>query len=509
VTAARPTFSIVTPVYETPLDVLDEMVRSVTGQSYGSWQLILVDDRSPSEAVRDYLRAAATAEPRITVVLRETNGGISAASNDAIAAATGEYTVLLDHDDLLVEGALEKVAAALAAHPLVDYLYTDEDKVDGNGVLYEEFRKPDWSPERLRSQMYCGHLSVLRTRIVREVGGFDSGVDGSQDHDLVLKVTERARQVYHLPEVLYHWRALADSTASSGDAKPYAWDAGVRAVQAHVDRLGLDTEVRHGVWFGTYALHRRLDEDVLVSVILAADGSVDGIGRTVRSLAASTEHTRVEYIVVSAFDRGELDRELGQAADVTIVECGHAAGFSERCNQGFLASAGDVVVLVDDGLDVVAGDVITDLAACLAEPDVGLVGAQVFDHEGLVYGAGHNYADRQFGHALLRFAPGDPGPFSALMIDREVSGLDTECVALRRETYIAVGGLSESLPPKLSDVDLSFKTRMLGLRLVWVSRVHLAHRSPPERAPAARRAALDLVRARWASSSPDRPSFDV
>ena len=268
----RTFFSVLTPVYEPPIDALRAAIASVREQTFGDWELILVDDCSPSPEVLEVLQAAAS-DPRITVIERNSNGGIVAASNDAIAAATGEFLVLLDNDDLLHPRALEKVAAALAVDPSIDYVYTDEDKINAEGQHYDAFRKPAWSPERLRGQMYTSHLSVLRASLVREVGGFHTGFDGSQDHDLVLRVTERARRVAHVPEVLYHWRVVPGSTAGDASAKPYAWEAGRRAVQAHLDRVGVPGEVQFGEIQGTLRVKREASADHVVSVVIPTRGS--------------------------------------------------------------------------------------------------------------------------------------------------------------------------------------------------------------------------------------------
>jgi glycosyltransferase involved in cell wall biosynthesis len=233
-------FSVITPVYGPSLEVLRETIKSVRDQTFTDWELIMVDDRSPSEAVRELLRKVAEGDGRIRLVERAVNGGIVAASNDALAISSGAFIALLDHDDLLAPTALESMARAIAEHDNVDYMYSDEDKIDPDGNHCDLFHKPDWSPERLRHQMYTCHLSVLRSSVVREVGGFHEGFDGSQDHDLVLRVSERAREVVHVPEVLYHWRMVPCSAALAYDEKSYAWEAGKRAVQAHLDRLGIE-----------------------------------------------------------------------------------------------------------------------------------------------------------------------------------------------------------------------------------------------------------------------------
>ena len=229
-----PRFSIVTPVHDPPLALLGACLASITGQTFGDWELCLVDDGSKSAAVRAELRRLAAADPRVKLVERPVAGGIVAASNEGLAMATGEFVVLVDHDDRLDPRALELVDAALSSDDEIDYVYTDEDKLAADGTLRDTFYKPDWSPERLRSQNYCTHLSVLRRRIVEEVGGFREGFDGSQDHDLILRVTERARRVHHVPEVLYHWcitpGSAAGDSADAPAAKPHAQEAGRRAV---------------------------------------------------------------------------------------------------------------------------------------------------------------------------------------------------------------------------------------------------------------------------------------
>src|SRR5918994_4033830 len=224
-----PRFSIVTPVYDPPADVLRAMLRSVANQSFDDWELCLVDDCSTQPHVRQILEEAAAGDNRVRVRYRATNGGIVAASNDALAIASGEFVALLDHDDELHTDALRLVDEAITGEPQTDYVYTDEDKIDDAGRRAHAFLKPDWSPERLRTQMYTCHLSVLRRSLVDAVGGFRAEFNGSQDWDLVLRVTERARGVVHIAKVLYHWRMLSTSAAGAGvDAKPWAYEAGAR-----------------------------------------------------------------------------------------------------------------------------------------------------------------------------------------------------------------------------------------------------------------------------------------
>ncbi|MBC7519312.1 MAG: glycosyltransferase [Microbacteriaceae bacterium] len=507
-TTKRPFFSVVTPVYNVALDILAETIQSVTSQAWPDWQLILIDDLSPNQAVRDFLATAAAADDRISVIYRDTNGGISAASNDGLAAATGEYVALLDHDDLLAHGALAQVAAVLLADPKIDYLYTDEDKVDLLGNHFETFAKPDWSPERLRSQMYCAHLSVVRLQLARDVGGFNSAYDGSQDHDFILKVTERAGRIHHLAEVLYHWRAIPESTASSGEAKPYTWHAGLAAVRAHVERIGLDATVELGGWFGTYAVHRRLDPTTRVSIVIPTRGTrgfVRGDSRSfvveaVRSILAKTQHPNFEVVVVAdvstpADTMAELHELLAER--LVVVPYNKPFNFSEKCNLGFLASTGDIVVMLNDDVEVIADNFLAELCGALSEKDVGMTGAYLLYESGMVQHAGHRYAERGYKHAFHEHSLGDPGPFCALTVDREVSGLTAACIAMRREVFVEVGGFSERLPANFNDVDLSLKVRAAGYRLVWLNRVRLYHFESQSRVAKVHQWELDILRQRW------------
>ena len=200
-----PHISIVTPVYNPPLWALEECIKSVLAQTETNWQWCIADDLSSDPAVRVRLQKLADSDNRVVVTLRESNGGIVHASNTALDSATAEFVALLDHDDSLTPDALNKVLNAFSSHEQVDYVYSDEDKVNAEGHYFDEFRKPDFSPERLRSQNYCCHLSAFRRSLLREVGGFREGFDGAQDWDLILRATEKARRVVHIPEVLYHW----------------------------------------------------------------------------------------------------------------------------------------------------------------------------------------------------------------------------------------------------------------------------------------------------------------
>jgi GT2 family glycosyltransferase len=509
-----PYFSVITPVFRPDPEALRDTLKSVRAQTFTDWEHVLVDDRSDDDAVAAVLRWAADSDPRFRVVERAANGGIVAASNDGIAAAAGELLVLLDHDDLLDEHALQKVRDAIEEQPDTDYLYSDEDKIDEEGNHYGAFRKPPWSPERLRGQMYTSHLSVLRTSLVREVGGFRDGFDGSQDHDLALRVTERARRVVHVPEVLYHWRASAGSTAADLRAKPYADDARRRAVQEHFDRLGIAATTEIDPETTTVRITRALDPDRLVSVVIPTRGTgklIWGEERVlvveaVRSLIERGGHANLEILVVhdTSTPPAVLDQQREVAgARLTLLEYDRQFNFSEKCNLGVLAAAGDLILLLNDDTEIVSGNFVPDMIAPLLEPGVGITGAHLkfadtsYQHVGLVY-------QGRWPHHLYRAVPETyTGPFGLLRVNREVSGVTGACVGVTRELYVEVGGMTEQLPLNFNDVDFSLKVAATGARILWIATAQAFHFESQTREPVVTAWEQDFLTDRWQIPSVD------
>lgn len=480
-------FSIVTPVYEPALDVLRDTISSVVNQTYQDWEFILIDDNSPSQTVRDVLREAAAQDERITVIERAVNGHIVTASNDGLEAARGDFIALLDHDDLLEPHALQRMSDAIDANPEADYLYSDEDKIDTNGRLYSVFRKPTWSPERLRCQMYTCHFSVIRKSITDAIGGFRPGYEGSQDYDLVLRATELARKIVHVPEVLYHWRVVPGSTAGDPGAKPYAYEAGRRAIQDHLNRTGIDGEVTmHPIYSGNYEIRRTLPSERRISVIIPThgqEGNVWGVNRcyvveALRSAISQTDHENLEFVVVhhNSTPANILTKLREIAGDLlTLVPFAREWNTVRMLNVGALAASGDRLVLMHDHVEIISAGWLEQLVAPLEEPDVGITGAKLFNSNSSVQHAGYQVADGRFRSYSNSGTEDEPGEFTVLKLNREVLAVSTACAAISRELFREVGGISEALPEDLSDIDLSFKLSSSNYRVVHVSNCRLFH----------------------------------
>ncbi|MFT4287267.1 glycosyltransferase family 2 protein [Nocardioides sp.] len=522
-----PLFSIVTPVYNPPISAMREMVDSVLAQTLDDWELILVDDCSPDPEVRRVLRDYVAHDPRIRLVERETNGHIVAASNDGVALARGTFVGLLDHDDMLVRTALQRNAEVIAAHDDVDYIYSDEDKIDADGKHYHHFYKPDWSPERFRGHMYTCHFSVIRRTVLDQVGGFREGFDGSQDYDLVLRVTEVARRIEHIPKVLYHWRVVPGSTSGDPDAKPYAYIAAQKAIQEHLERQGLAGTVRQGVSQGLYRIERPLPAERRVSVVIPTRGDLTVVWarerrlvvEAVRSLLARTEHDNLEIVVVydAVTPASVLDELQAIAGDrLVLVRFDEPFNYSRKINFGVLAATGDRIVLLNDDIEVRTDRWLEELVAPLEDPGVGATGAKLFFSDGRIQHIGLSFTHDGYFHPYW-MSPGDVfGDFGEAVVSREVSGVTAACMAMRREVFLEVGGFSERLPVNYNDVDLNYKIRAAGYRVLYIASCELYHFESLTRGHATRGEAWEreIVVNRWGrprrdAYTPDAPNVPI
>jgi O-antigen biosynthesis protein len=504
-----PRFSILTPVYETPRSVLEKMLRSVQRQSLEDWELCLVDDCSREPHVREVLERAAASDPRIRVEHREVNGGIVAASNDALRMAGGEFVALLDHDDELHPDALLHVAAAIDGNPEADYVYTDEDKIDLEGHHSQPFFKPDWSPERMRAQMYTCHFSVLRRSLVEEVGGFDPEFDGSQDWDLVLKITERARAVLHVPRVLYHWRLLETSAAAAAAAKPWAFEAGPRAVQAHCYRIGLPAKVEPDPADpGVLHLHPRLEEQPLVSIVIPTGGQVrdvrfEPVVLIVNCVRGIVERSTYEnYEIVCVIDEGLDEQVLDELREIAgerlrLVEFSGPFDFSAKVNLGAIHSDGKHLLLLNDDIDITTPDWIERMVMYSEREEIGAVGAKLvwgdtrLQHIGLTFEYGLPE------HLYRGFAGDFTGYMNDVLIARNCLAVTGACLMTRRELFEEVGGLTREFPVNFNDVDYCLKLHSSGKRIVYDPDLVLFHFESSSRSPKVEEWEFDLLVDRW------------
>jgi GT2 family glycosyltransferase len=515
--STAPRVSVLTAVYDTPPQLLSAQLRSVARQTLADLEHVLVNDGSPAAHVRGQLDAALAADRRRVVVHRDRNGGIVAASADALAAARGEYVALVDHDDLVEPVALERMVAALDARPDAVMAYSDHDILTASGRPFDPFHKPDFSPERLRGQNYITHFFVARRSAVVAVGGFREGFDGAQDHDLALRLGEFG-PVLHVPGVLYHWRQAPDSVATDAAAKPYAYEAGRRAVEEHCARVGVVGEVRHGSLLGTYEVLRRPAAVSLVSVVIPTRGGHgmvwgherDFVVDAVASIAERSEYPAVEFVVVA--DRPTPQRVLDRLHEVggdrlRVVMFDEPFNFSRKCNVGAAASAGEVLLFLNDDTELVAPGSIGQMVGHLEEHDLGMVGAKLLFADGRLQHAGHVYPGGPV-HALFGWPSSTVGPHRMAVVARECSGVTAAAAAMRRDVFDAVGGFDEAFPVNFNDVDLCLRVRRTGYRIVWTPAAEWYHFESVTRVAGQTQEELDLLFGRWRHELEHDPYFN-
>lgn len=484
-----PLISILMPVYNTPPRLLQEAIASVRRQTYAKWELCIADDASTTSGISEILERAAEADARIRVVSRTENGHISAAANSALDLATGEFIALLDHDDLLPPHALHFVAEALVRHPGAGILYSDEDKIDEHGRRYDPYFKSEWDPYLMRSHNMLCHLTVVRTQLARRVGGFRAGYEGAQDYDLVLRCAEtiQPENIVHIPRILYHWRAIAGSTATAGAEKPYAVIAGRRAVQDHVDRSGIDARVQI-LPFGHYRVKYALPPTKpLVSVIIPTRNMLPLLRQCIESIRTKTSYANYEIVVVDNNSDDALTiaylATLRTLADVTVIPNPGPFNFSAINNDAASRARGEVLCLLNNDIEVISPDWLCEMVSLAMQPGAGAVGARLLypdgrlQHGGVILGIGG-----VAGHAH-KYLPRDQyGYMSRAVLTQSLSAVTAACLVVRKSAYLEVGGLDEvNLPIAFNDVDFCLRLEAAGYRNIWTPFAELFHHESASR----------------------------
>jgi GT2 family glycosyltransferase len=478
-----PLISVLMATYETAEEHLRAAISSVRSQIYPRWELCIADDASTSPHVRRVLEEAARADERIKVAYREHNGHISAASNSALALATGDFVTFLDHDDLLSEHALADVALELDRHPDAEFVYSDEDRLDTRGGRCEPYFKPDWNPELLCCNNYLCHLSVVRRELVEQVGGLREGLEGSQDYDLFLRVTaeiDDPARIRHIPRVLYHWRKHAGSTAEELTAKPYAPVAGRRALS---DRFaGDDVAVEHGPVVTFYRVRYPIPEPPpLVSLIIPTKDGRDLLVDCVESILTATDYRAFELIVVDNGSRDRVTRsylsKLDERRNCRVIEYDGRFNFSAINNLAARQATGEMLGFVNDDIEVRDGDWLGEMVSHAARPEIGAVGAKLLypdgriQHGGIALGIGG-----VAGHMHKGWPGADPGYFGRLISVQAVSAVTAACMLVARSKFEEVGGFDEeNLAIAFNDVELCLRLREAGYRNLWTPYAVLWH----------------------------------
>ena len=479
----KPLISVIMPVFNAPEPFLRDAIASVIHQIYPYWELCIADDASTEPHIRELLTAYQAQDDRIKVTFRETNGHISHCSNSALELATGEFVALLDHDDLLTPDALYETALLVNRHPKADIIYSDEDKIDEKGQLRDPFFKPDWCPESFLSRMYTCHFGVYRRSLVEQIGRFRPGFEGSQDYDLVLRLTEQTDQIFHIPKILYHWRIHDRSTAQNLKNKSYAIKAAEKALEEALQRRGEPGKATAlKAYPGCYIIRYDIREFKPVTIVIPTRDLGTILDRCLTSIFSKTTYSNYEVLVIdngstesatfSVFEhwrKQEPKRFRCRTLDIPF-------NYSKLNNYGVQQSQGDYLLFLNNDTEVLNPDWLTAMVEQAQRRQIGAVGARLLypdgtlQHAGVVAGIGG-----AAGHGHKHYSGKHNGYFSQIQSINNYAAVTAACLMCRRDVFVEVGGFEEDLAIAFNDIDFCFKILEKGYRNVYLPHVVLYH----------------------------------
>ncbi len=476
----KPLISIVVPVFNVEEVWLRKAVKSVLSQQYSKWELCLVDDASTSPHIKEVLNEFRESDERIKVHFRPQNGGIVKASNTALKMARGAYVALLDNDDEIAPNALYEVLKVLQK-TRYDMIYSDEDKLEMDGTRTDPFFKPDFDADLLLSNNYICHFTVLRRKILEEIGGFREGTDGAQDFDLFLRFTDKKRNIFHIPKILYHWRKIPGSTATSVDAKPYAHVAAKKVINDAIRRRGIKGEVFEGFWKGSHRVKREIKGNPLISIIIPFRDQVEVLKTCLDSLFAKTTWQNYEILLVNnaseLLETREYIREMENCPRVKMLHYNAPFNYSAINNFAVERTRGEYLVLLNNDTEIIEPEWIENMLEHAQRPEVGAVGAKLLypndlvQHAGVVIGVGG-----AANHAFSRTPKDEHGYFGQLNVVRQYSAVTAACIMLRKSVFEEIDGFDEeNLAISFNDVDFCLRLREKGYLVIYTPYSLLYH----------------------------------
>jgi GT2 family glycosyltransferase len=504
------------PVHDPDPRDLERAIASVHRQVWPDVELCIVDDGSRDPEVRDRLRAWAK-EPGVRFAAHAGPRGIAGATNAALELCGGDFVVFLDHDDELAPDALSRLAQALRRRPDADFLYSDHDVIDPEGRRSQVSFKPDWSPELLLSYMYVGHLKCVRLGLARDLGGFREGFDGAADYDFMLRLAERTDRIVHVPEVLYHWRAAANSMARDADTKTHAFESGRKAVAEALERRGIVAEAEWPVWaqrarLGVYRTRFRPDASTRVSILIPTRDRVELLRDCIASIEQRTDHPSWEILILDNESREPETRSYLERSPHRVVSVPGEFNFSRIVNRGVDACKGDFVVLLNNDTVVVSRDWLVELVGSARLPGVGAAGAKLLYPDGRIQHAGvtlgvHGLTAHAFDGHPDSYSPLEVGFFAHVL--RNASAVTAACLCTQRETFRALGGFDEEeLGVAWNDTDFCLRLLASGKRVVLNPYAELIHLGSASRGDAKNDREVRVMFSRWAEWIESDPYYN-
>ena len=475
-----PKISILVPVYNTPQVFLKQMLQSVRKQTYANWELCIANANPDNEKVKQILEICMKKDDRIKVVNVPENEGIAQNTNRALDIATGEFIGLLDHDDLLEENALYEIVSCLNKKKETDVLYTDEDKVttDLDEYFLPNF-KPDFNLDMLRANNYICHFFVAKKELIEKVGGFRAEYNGAQDYDLILRCMEQAQNVAHIAKILYHWRVHKESTADNPLSKMYAYEAGKKAIEGHLARCYTDGEVLQTDNLGFYRIKYPVKGKPLVSILIPNKDQVDTLDKCLQSIEERTDYDNYEIIIIenNSTEQKTFDYYNQICNDkIRVVYWKKEFNYSAINNFGVDQAKGEYLLLLNNDMEVISRDWMSELLGHCQRPEVGAVGARLYypddtvQHAGIIIGIGG-----VAGSVFVGMKRGYTGYMHRAAIQQDLSAVTAACMMIKRSVFEEAGRLEEQLKVAFNDVDLCLKIRKNGYLIVYDPYVELYH----------------------------------
>ena len=514
----QPLISIVLPVYNPDPKWLREAIDSVLQQIYPNWELCIADDASTKPGVRKTLLEYSESHKNIQVAFRKQNGHISQASNTALELASGEFVALLDHDDILPAHALARVVDCINEHPGVSLIYSDEDKIDESGQRSQPHFKSDWNPDLLIGQNFISHLGVYRKSDVERVGGFREGVEGAQDWDLVLRVSEQCdpEQIRHIPEVLYHWRSIEGSTAMDIGEKNYAHKAAGKALEEHLARIGIAATlepVDRYYWRPRYSIPEPVPS---IAIIIPTKDHIDLLKTCIDSIQSKTSYPHFQIIIAdngsekpASLEYFEIIRGQG----IEIIKVPGEFNFSKINNTIIRNRSEPLICLLNNDTTIISENWLDEMAMHACRDEIGIVGAKLLfphdhvQHAGIVLGIGGIGSE-----AFKYIHKTDDGYIHRAFLIGNYSAVTGACMLFRKKVWEELGGLNENdAPNAYSDVDFCLRCQEKGYRILFTPFAQLYHHESASRGPEnseAFQTARNYMRQRWANRIDQDPFYN-
>jgi len=473
----KPKFSILMPVFNPPVKFLRDAIDSVLAQVYPRYELCICDNASNAE-VKSLLRSYEKADSRIKVCTNLTNLGISEGLNEAFKIATGEFIGLLDHDDVLDRAALYYAAKTLNDNPQLDVIYTDRDHIDENGLRRDPYFKPDWSPHTILSHNYVIHFLVVRASLLKDVGGFRKEFDGSQDYDLILRLSEKTTRIAHIPRVLYSWRRHRGS--SSVTPRMIAYENAQKAISEAVLRRGCDATVSRDTPTGPYRVFNKIINKPLVSIIISCFDLKPYLEKCISSIVDKSAYTNYEIIITTNNPNNGSLADFCRRKNIRLIACEENSFFSKMNNRAADAAQGDFLVFLNDDTEIVTPSWIEEMLQLCQLPEVGAVGPMLIRPDGAIqytFGVSQLSRDGKFYHFSPHAWSGIPVlyGFSSRVVS-DVPSVSAACMMIRRQLFTSLEGFdSNDFALAFQDIDLCFKLVDLGLYNVYTPYAVLIH----------------------------------